>query len=128
MNKNIFFYWEGPVPPLISVLKKLILLHSNQNKNYNPVFLNDSNIESYIKVPHHYKKMSYTHRADFIRVAVINKFGGIYIDSDTLIMSSMESLFKTFEEKEGFFVRTIEGHICNGFFGSKKVEFTSFSP
>lgn len=119
-NRNLFFYWEGPQPPLISLLRELIFKHSSAGKGYNPVFLSDSNISDYIEVPHFYHNMIYAHKADFIRVAVINKFGGIYIDSDTLVTPSMPEMFDLFETNDGFFVRTIEGHICNGIFGSKK--------
>lgn len=120
MDKNLFFYWEGPQPSLISLLRKLIFKHSNEGENYKPIFLNDANIADYIDIPEFYNNMIYAHKADFIRAAVVNKFGGIYIDSDTLVTPSMLNMFDLLESNDGFFVRTIEGHICNGIFGSKK--------
>lgn len=120
MDKNLFFYWEGPQPSLISLLRKLIFKHSGGGDNYNPIFLNDANIADFIEIPKFYDNMIYAHKADFIRVAVVNKFGGIYIDSDTLVTPSMLKMFDLMQLNDGFFVRTAEGHICNGIFGSKK--------
>ena len=129
-DRNLFFYWEGEVPSLISVLRELIYQWSDGGKNYEPILLNDSNIKDYVDLPVNYDRLSYVHKADFIRAAVINKFGGIYIDSDTLVMSSLNELFKFVDNDGGFFSsmfkgwcptgRPAHGWICGAVFGSQK--------
>lgn len=121
MKNNLFFYWDGPnTPNLISLLREIIFLHSDNGTKYEPIFLNDNNISEFIVLPKHYDKLIYAHKADYIRVAIVNKFGGVYIDSDTLLKPDFYKMYDLFSKKDGFFVRTIEGHICNGIFGSKK--------
>ena len=40
MEKNIFIYWIGKEYKLLKILKELIYLHSNNEKNYKVHFLN----------------------------------------------------------------------------------------
>ena len=62
--------------------------------------------------------MSPTHQADFVRVNVICDYGGIWLDSDTLVLDSLDSLFDILETKSGFFIKQNNSHLCNGIFGS----------
>ncbi len=58
------------------------------------------------------------HQADFVRIYCVCKYGGIWLDSDTLVMSDLSELFTYLETHDGFFV-TEWGWICNGIFGSR---------
>jgi mannosyltransferase OCH1-like enzyme len=59
------------------------------------------------------------HQADFVRVNVICEYGGIWLDSDTLVLDSLDSLFDLVEIKNGFFIKENNNILCNGVFGSK---------
>lgn len=121
MEKNIFIYWIGKEYSLIKILRELIYLHSNDGKNYKVHFLNDDNIKDYIEnIPQKYYELLPAHKADFVRVNVICDYGGIWLDSDTIVMDNLSSLFKILEEKNGFFIKEKNIHIINGVFGSKK--------
>lgn len=119
-DRNVFIYWEGDEPPLISILRELIYKFSNNEKNYKVIFLNDKNIEQFIDLEPHYWKLAVNHKSDFIRAKVIFKYGGIWLDSDTLVMSDLGKLFEILENKEGFLIKENNKIICTGVFGARK--------
>jgi len=118
-TRNIFLYWIGKEYTLISILRNLIYLHSTSGKGYNVILITDKNVHNYVKnIPTYFNKLCPAHQADFVRVNVICDYGGIWLDSDTLVLDSLDSLFDLVENKNGFFIK--EGiHLWNGIFGSK---------
>lgn len=119
--KNVFIYWIGKEYKLIKILRDLIVGHSCGGKNYTVFQINDMNVSEYIDqndIPECYDKLLPAHKADFIRVNVICRYGGIWLDSDTLVMNDMTSLFNLIESKNGFFIRENNNALCNGIFGS----------
>lgn len=117
-GKNIFLYWSGKEFSLIKILRKLIYLHSNEGRNYTVNLITDENVKEYIQIPENFYSNRVEHRADYIRVKVVLKYGGIWLDSDTLVMSDLSELFKILEIKDGFFIREENIKICNGVFGA----------
>jgi hypothetical protein len=121
MERNVFIYWSGKEYSLINILRNLIFLHSTNGEGYNVHFINDENINNYIEeFPINFNNLHLAHKADYIRVYVINKYGGIWLDSDTLILDSLDSLFELIDSKDGFFILENNKTLCNGIFGSKK--------
>ena len=119
-TRNIFIYWCGPEYNLISIFRDLIDLHSRNGRGYTLNIISDKNIKKYIKnIPEYFSKLSYPHQADFVRVNVICDFGGIWLDSDTLVLDSLDSLFDLIDQKNGFFIKENNECLCNGIFGSK---------
>jgi len=121
VERNVFLYWIGEEYKLILILRKLIYLHSKNGKGYNVKLITHENIKDYIcDLPDYFYKLRPAQQADFVRVNVICDYGGIWLDSDTLVIDSLDSLFNIIEEKDGFFVKENNKMICNGIFGSKK--------
>ena len=120
MNKNIFIYWIGKQYKLINILRYLINLHSNNGINYTIYYLNNKNIHKYIYLPKIIYKLNPVHQADYIRVKIILKFGGIWLDSDTIVMNNLKNLFLILKHYEGFFILENNKYLCNGIFGSHK--------
>lgn len=118
-DKNIFIYWEGPEYPLIVLLRKIIYKFSKGGSNFKVFFLNDSNINKYIEVPKEYHRLAVNHKSDLIRANIVYKYGGIWLDSDTLVMSDLKSLFDIVDKKDGFLIRENNSIVCTGVFGSK---------
>jgi hypothetical protein len=118
-TRNLFLYWIGKDYSLISILRSLIYLHSTNGIGYKIHFITDKNISNYIKdIPYYFNNLCPAHQADFVRINVICNYGGIWLDSDTLVMDSLDSLFNLTEINNGFFI--IEGNtLCNGIFGSR---------
>ena len=119
-NNNIYLYWVGNEYKLIKILRKIIYLHSNNGNNYNIHLINKDNIKKYIKdLPDYFYDLQPAHQADFVRVSVICNFGGIWLDSDTLVMDNLKTLFDIIKNKDGFFILQNNDILFNGVFGSK---------
>jgi len=119
-SRNIYIYWVGNEYKLISILRKIIYLHSTNGIGYKVNLINKNNIKEYIKdIPDYFDTLLPAHQADFVRVNVICKYGGIWLDSDTLVMDSLDSLFDLIEQKKGFFILQNNDGLWNGIFGSK---------
>ena len=119
-TRNIYLYWIGKDYKLISILRNLIYLHSTNGIGYNIILITDKNVNDYIKnIPDYFNKLCPAHQADFVRVNVICDYGGIWLDSDTLVVDTMDTLFDIIEKKSGFFIRENNEILWNGIFGSK---------
>jgi hypothetical protein len=119
-TRNIFMYWIGKEYSLITLFRKIIYKHSNNGKNYKVHFITPANINQYVNIPPYFYQLKPAHQADFVRVNVICDYGGIWLDSDTLVMNSLDSLFNILEEKDGFFIKENNKVLLNGVFGSRK--------
>lgn len=117
---NVYLYWVGKEYKLISILRKLIYLHSKSGKGYEVILITDKNVNEYVKVPEYFDKLCPAHQADFVRVNVICDFGGIWLDSDTLVIENLDSLFEILVNKDGFLIKQNNDMLCNGIFGSNK--------
>lgn len=119
-NRNIYLYWVGKEYKLISILQNLIYLHSTNGVGYKMHLITDENISDYISdIPRYFGNLCPAHQADFVRVNVICDHGGIWLDSDTLVLNSLDSLFDYIEKKDGFFIKQNNEILCNGIFGSR---------
>ena len=117
--RDVYTYWVGKQFVLIKLLRKLMKLHSNNGKAYKFHVINKSNISKYVgSLPSNFYDLRPAHQADYVRVSVICDKGGIWIDSDTLIMDNLSSLFKLLKTGDGFFVLENNESLCNGVFGS----------
>lgn len=119
MLNNVFIYWVGNDYKVIKFLRSLIFKHSNSGNDYKVHFLNHDNLNDYIdEIPEVFWKLSPTHQSDFLRVILLNKWGGIWLDSDTIVMDNLSSLFDILKENKGFLVLQPDGKLCNGVIGS----------
>ena len=117
---NVFLYWIGKDYSLISLLRKIIYAYSKTGNGYNIHFITPDNLEKYINnIPDCFNNLWPAYQADFIRANVICDYGGIWLDSDTLILENIDSLFNIINEDDGFFIKESNLKICNGIFGSK---------
>lgn len=121
IERNVYLYWVGKSYKLISILRNLIYYHSKNGKGYNVILITKNNINDYVKnIPENFENLCPAHQADIVRVNVLCDYGGIWLDSDTIVMDSLDELFDIVENKDGFFIRENSESLCNGVFGSKK--------
>jgi FkbM family methyltransferase len=119
-TRNIYLYWINKEYKLISILRNLIYLHSTNGIGYKIHLLTDKNISDYIQdIPDYFSNLCPAHQADFVRINVICDYGGIWLDSDTLVVDSLDSLFDYIETKNGFFIKQNNNIFINGIFGSR---------
>ena len=119
MENNVFLYWTGNEYKLIKILRNLINLHSTNGKGYKVNLITHENINEYVDdLPHYFYNLCPAHQADYVRVHVIYKYGGIWLDSDVIVLNSLDYLFDLISNKNGFFIKE-NNILCNGVFGSK---------
>ena len=118
---NLFMYWVGKKYKLIKILNNIIKIHSKSGNGYTIHMINKKNIGNYIQdIPIFFDTLSPPHQADIVRVYVIEKYGGIWLDCDTIVLGSLDTLFDMIEHQDGFFIKENNVTLCNGVFGSKK--------
>jgi mannosyltransferase OCH1-like enzyme len=122
-ENNVFLYWTGFDYKLIKFLRGLIYHHSNNGINYKVHLLNQNNILNYLdEVPSYFFNLHPAHQADFIRVNILYKYGGIWLDSDTVVMNDLSSLFDIIKNQDGFFILQSDDKsdkkLCNGILGT----------
>lgn len=119
IDRNVFIYWTGKDYPLIRIFRILMQKHQYSGKGYKLHYINDSNLSEYLNfIPENFDNLIPAHKADFIRIFVLNRFGGIWLDSDNLIMNNLDYYFEILEQYRGFFLKQKE--ISISFFGSVK--------
>lgn len=117
---NIYIYWVGYEYKLIKILRNIIYLHSTHGKGYTVNLITKDNILEYVTdLPDNFYNLCPAHQADYVRVHVICDKGGIWLDSDTLVIDTLDSLFDILENKNGFFIKENNTIVWNGIFGSR---------
>ena len=118
--RNVFLYWVGKEYKVIRRLRKLIYMHSMFGTAYTVHLIDDKNVQTYIPdLPPSFSKLKPAHQADYVRVYTVCKYGGIWLDADTIVMESLDPLFRLLEDSDGFFIRQNNEGLCNGVFGSR---------
>jgi hypothetical protein len=104
MLKNIFTYWDGPKSEVIEDLEEILEKRCSK-ESYALHKLTKESIKQYIKFPDAVFDLPHIVDAtDFLRVKLLKQYGGIWLDSDVLVRESLDGLFKSIEEKSGFFI------------------------
>ena len=118
IEKNVYLYWVGYEYKLIKILRELINLHSKDS--YNVHLITTDNVTNYITdLPSYFYDLQPNHQSDFVRINILCDKGGIWLDSDTIVMDNLSSLFSLFDKYDGFFIKENNSHLCSGVFGTK---------
>lgn len=118
-ERNIYMYWVGNEYKLIKILRTIIYKQSKNGIGYKVNLINTENINEYITVPEYFYRLCPANQADYVRVCVLYDKGGIWLDADTIVMESLDSLFDLIDKHNGFFMRENNITLCNGVFGTK---------
>lgn len=119
---NIWLYWDSLdsniTYPFIQLCHETV--YKNCSKNFNIILLNKDNIMKYLPELSEYKdkldKLIIAHKVDIYRIMLLYKYGGIYIDSDTIVMKDLSDIIdklKTFD----FVGFGCTGYICKDGYG-----------
>lgn len=93
MKKYIFSFWDDPNPP--EIVKLCMETWKKWNQDYKVVLLDKNTINKWIKIPklRFLENSSKQHLADVIRILLIEKYGGFWVDSSILAYCSFDLLF-----------------------------------
>lgn len=86
--KIVWAYWDSDdVPDFVNLCLK------NWRKlapNYKINFLNKNNVENYIQLPKDWKLLRPYRQADIIRLLLLEKYGGIWMDASIILLKKPE--------------------------------------
>ena len=86
-EKIIWQYWHQGTKEAPKIIKKCLLSVKEQMKGYKQIALDYNSIKDYVELPDRYyrlledKKMKIAHFSDVLRVYLLEKYGGTWIDS-----------------------------------------------
>jgi len=96
----LWVYWENkngkPTPPIIEIC--LEIMRKRLSNNFRMVKLDQHNISEYIpeikERKHILDKLIIAHRVDYYRVLLLNKYGGLYLDADIIVLNDLRDIIE----------------------------------
>ena len=112
----IWTYWEGPCPEWINACSRTISAFSPQLIHLSPetfdrLWDRDRDINL--------KQLHAPHRADFVRAFLLWRYGGLWIDSDCLVMQPLKSILNLLNHHDFVGHRERAGLISNAFIAAR---------
>lgn len=107
-NYPIWFFWYQGfkfAPPLVKAC-----LENLKQKNKNVIEVSKENLDVYIDIPQYIKQkvskgeITYTHYSDIIRVSLLAKYGGLWLDSTCFVSKTIPEYVK---QKDFYSCKTI---------------------
>lgn len=98
--KNIWLFWNDPINEKSPFSIRLCYdILTKQSQGYNVVVLNLNNYKKYVTDNRIIKlvdsgKLTYTQISDVLRLYVIYKYGGIYLDASIILLDSLDWVYK----------------------------------
>lgn len=101
-NYPIWIYWETKPgktkPEYIDLCLKS--LHKHNDKYFKIIELDDKNVYNYLpELRRDLNNLVIAQKTDYIRVALLAKYGGIWIDADTIVMRDLLPIKHKLDEK-----------------------------
>jgi tetratricopeptide (TPR) repeat protein/glycosyltransferase involved in cell wall biosynthesis len=111
----VWLYWEGECPDWITACQRTIIAHAPR-----AVLLRPGDFDRMRECDRdiNLSRLSAAHRADFIRAFLLARFGGLWIDSDCLVMRSLQPILDLVVTSAFLAHYERQGHVSNGFIGA----------
>ena len=100
-TKLIWGYWDSYPDNLPDLCQKSILSWQLRNPDWKIIILNDQNYKQYVSVsdlPTTFDSLKVQHRSDILRLAVLIRYGGIYMDASTLVYKGFDDIWDAVDE------------------------------
>ena len=114
-NLPVWLYWEGDLPDWINECQNTVFAHASNVYLLTPESFNalrDVDLDISIE------DLYVAHRADFIRAFLLAKYGGLWIDSDCLVLKSLQPVLDILEHYAFIGYRERSGEVTNNFMGA----------
>jgi hypothetical protein len=82
MIKDIYILWFQGFNNAPDLVKKCLFSWKYHNPDWNIIELDDTNLDTYVDVSS-YSQITLTALSDIVRILLLNKFGGIWVDATT---------------------------------------------
>jgi predicted glycosyltransferase involved in capsule biosynthesis len=112
----VWIYWEGDCPEWIRLCRQTIFSHAPSVRLLSPDDFNQlRDIDRDIDLTN----LLVAHRADYIRAFLLARYGGLWIDSDCIVMKSLDLILEMVEQYDFIAHKERSGLVSNGFIGSR---------
>lgn len=127
--KTIWIYWDKGLDAAPDLVQEAYDSWKVMNPEYEVRFLDEKNVQDYFDFNALFHKSSIdigiAHKSDFIRVYLLSRFGGVWVDSTTWCWKSLDEWLPQETEQCGFFVfkqpsSRVDRQIKNWFIASSK--------
>jgi hypothetical protein len=114
--RTIWVYWENfnrdKYPTYIKLCMKL--MNGYLGSKYQLIFLNEKTIRKYLtNLREDFQNLKIAQKVDYYRIALLNKFGGVWIDADIIIMSDIKPIFDKLDEGYDYVGFGCTGYECS---------------
>jgi len=86
--KIIWAYWDTEDIP--EIVKLSIQSWKKTSPQYKINFMNQKNIETLISLPENWKTLPAYRQSDIIRLRLLEKYGGVWIDASTILLEDLD--------------------------------------
>jgi Capsular polysaccharide synthesis protein len=117
-DRIVWQYWDNSQEfpdgiPYINLCHKSLDIHSTIGKGYKVIRLNKNTINDYIDInPFIFNignnSNQLAQKTDYFRAKLLYKYGGIWLDSDSIIINSLDSIFDKLEKFEFYGYKIIQ--------------------
>ena len=112
----VWTYWEGPCPDWIEACRRTIVKHAPDVRLLGPDDIDRlRDRDRDIGLSH----LATAHRSDFMRAFLLARYGGLWIDSDCLVMKPLQPVLALLREHDFVAHRERSGYVSNGFIGAR---------
>lgn len=125
LDKKIWIYWSQGFDVAPWIVKQCVTSWKLKNPDWELIQLDDKNVFSYIDfnyLPSNYNKLSLAHKSDLLRLNLLIKYGGVWVDATTLCNVPLDNwLYNYFNTDFPFMFREpgVDRVISNWFIASR---------
>lgn len=89
--KRVWIYWDSV--EMSRFIRAIIENNKRRNPSYEFVLLNSENLFDYIPKVNFHADLLPAHKADYIRLVLLNLYGGIWLDATTVLISDLDWIY-----------------------------------
>jgi hypothetical protein len=116
MKLPIWMYWEGHRPEWISMCERTVRAHADDVRVLSP---EDFDLMRDCDRDIDVSGLCVAHRADFIRSYLLRKHGGLWIDSDCIVIKDLQPWLNRLAQYEFIGYKERQGHVANNFMAAR---------
>lgn len=87
--KIIWTYWDTEEVP--EIVKLSMKSWRKTSPNYFINLMNQKNIEEFVSLPENWKRLPSYRQSDIIRLRLLEKYGGVWIDASTILLEDLDN-------------------------------------
>lgn len=99
---HVFCYWDAGIKNMPEILQNVFFHNRMMCKKHNLKIhlLTEKNVWQYIDFDDRFHKLESNHQSDYVRWHLIHKYGGMWIDTDIILLKDIQPLIEGINEKE----------------------------